>query len=383
MSKDFYQILGVGKDASAEEIKKSYRKLAHKFHPDKGGGKDAEEKFKEINEAYQVLGDETKRANYDRFGSAGFGSGAGGGFNQQGYTGGFGQEGFRMDFDMGGDLGDIFDMFFGGQGRRGQKKKNTGADIVKQVEIDFLDAVHGADLDISFDRLVKCSVCDGTGAKDKELRDCIVCEGKGKVDQMQRTIFGSFRQAAICGECLGTGKVSKQPCNDCGGQGRVKKRETETVEVPAGVEDGMILKLSGKGEAAIKGGQSGDLIIKVRVKQDSYFVRKGNDIFTDNHISFPQAVLGDVINVKTVDGDYEFRIPAGTPGGEVIKITDKGVPYLGNKNKRGYHFVTVVVDIPKSLTNEEKEALINYASVRKEGFNEEGVFDKFKRKIGL
>lgn len=384
MSKDYYEILGVEKNATFDEIKKSYRKLAHKYHPDKGGGKESEEKFKEINEAYQVLSDQTKKANYDRFGSAGFGnsgySGAGPGF-----SGGFGQGGFKADFDFGQDLGDIFDMFFGGGfgSSAGKKRSTRGRDIELIIEVDFLDAVFGKKLSIELNRMVYCTECDGTGAVNKETVKCTTCGGNGYVSRSQNTVFGSFAQKVVCDSCKGEGKIPKDKCNSCSGEGIVRKKSAEEIEMPAGIEDGLVLRVKGKGDVIYKNGEGGDLLLNVRIKKDNYYTRQKNNILTENHISFSQAALGDVAKIKTVDGDYDLRIPAGTQSNQEFIIRGKGVPFLGNGSKRGDQIVKIIVDIPLNLSNKEKEILKEYAGLRGETFNEEGVFDKVKRKMGL
>lgn len=381
MSKDYYQILGVGKDASLDEIKKSYRKLAHKYHPDKTkGDKAAEEKFKEVSEAYKVLSDPAKRSNYDRFGSAGFGSGPGG------YNTAYGPGGFNVDFDFGEDLGDIFDSFFGGGfgGRSARTKTNqNGRDIRIGLEVDFRDAVFGREIDVELENIVKCQVCEGTGSENKKLRDCKNCNGTGVVETVQRTILGSFRQRGVCVECQGTGKKPEKICMECNGNGRKKEKVIESIAVPAGVDNGTVLRIREKGEAAKPGGQAGDLLVEIRVKPDDIFVREQNDILTDKHIDFAAAALGDKIKVKTLDGEYDLRIPAGTQNGKKFRLKGVGVPYLGNEVRRGDQIVKIFVDVPQKLNRLEKEALINYAKARGESYSEEGTIDKVKRKLGL
>lgn len=393
MTKDYYSTLGVKKDASLDEIKKAYRKLAHKYHPDKGGGKEAEEKFKEINEAYQVLSDPAKRGNFDRFGSAGFSGGqAGGGFSgfdpsgfyraSQGSGGGF-----RMDFDMGEDLGDIFDMFFGGGfsgGRtRGKKVDTKGRDLQTTVEVDFVQAVLGAEINISIEKMVKCTECKGTGAKSEELVECSVCKGAGFEEKIQNTLLGQMRQKSVCSNCGGLGKMPKVLCQKCNGQGRIKKQVSQIIDIPAGVEDQMVLRLRGEGEAGLKGGASGDLLIKIKVLSSRDFSRDGNNIVSKKKISFAQAALGAEIKIEMVDGEEKLIIPAGTQNGEKFKIVGRGVPYLGNENKRGDMIVEIEVDVPKKLTEREKDLIRELAELRGEEIKEENVFQRVKRKMGL
>ena len=388
MSKDYYQILGVSKDANLDEIKKAYRKLAHKYHPDKTkGDKESEEKFKEISQAYKVLSDPAKRSNYDRFGTAGFGSGPGGqGYNPGGFSGAYGPGGFNVDFDFGEDLGDIFDSFFGGGfGRRSSQSRANlnGRDMRVAIEVDFMDAVFGRDVDVELENVIVCDACDGTGSENKKLRDCKNCGGTGVVESLQRTILGSFRQRTVCHECGGSGKRPEKECSQCGGEGRLRRKIVETISVPAGVDNGTVLRIKHKGEAPKPGGQAGDLMVELRVKDSNDFQREGNDVLTETHISFVQAVLGDKIGVKTLDGEYELRIPSGTAGGKKFRLKGVGIPFLGNEAKRGDQVVEVIVDIPTRLTVEQKRALIEYAKTRGETFNEEGTLDKVKRKLGL
>lgn len=386
MAKDYYKLLGVEKDASIDDIKKAYRKLAHKYHPDKGGGKDAEEKFKEVNEAYQVLSDPAKRSQYDQFGSA---SGPGGaGFNAgQGFAGGFGfdpRSGAGVNFDMSGDLGDIFETFFGGMPGGGRRRsRNRGNDIQVRLEIDFMEAVRGKEVEFNLEKNASCQTCGGTGAEDKELKKCGECDGQGTVERVQRTILGNIRQRTICPECRGKGEVPKKKCSDCGGQGIKNQIVTEKIDIPKGVEDGMTLRVRGAGEASIGGGENGDLLVNIKIKPDKFFVREGNDVLTEQVITFPQAALGDLIKIKTLDGEEEIRIEAGTPNGKKYRLTGLGIPVLGNDVRRGDQVVEIVVEVPKKMTKEEKEALVKYAELRGESYSEEGVFDKVKRKMGL
>ncbi len=394
MAKDYYSILGIKKDSSADEIKKAYRKLAHKYHPDKGGGKDAEEKFKEINEAYQVLSDPAKRSSYDRFGSAGFSGGGGGqggfsGFDPSGfYRAQGGNGGFRMDFDLGEDLGDVFDMFFGGGfgggGRtRGKKVDTRGRDIQTSLEVDFKQAILGDEIKFSLEKLTRCNECGGTGAKNEELVKCDECGGNGWLDKIQNTMLGQIRQRVVCNSCGGLGKKPKIMCEKCAGQGRFTQKVTQTIDVPAGVENGMVLRIRGEGEAGIKGGESGDLLIKIIVKKDRDFSREGHNILSRQKISFAQAVLGAEIEVQLINGKQTIIIPAGTQNNETFKINGQGVPYLGNETKRGDHIVEIIVDVPKKISKQEKELIEQLAVLRGDKIYEENVFEKVKRKMGF
>jgi len=386
MAKDYYKALGVDKDASIDDIKKAYRKLAHKHHPDKGGGKESEEKFKEINEAYQVLSDPAKRSQYDQFGSTAGPGGAG--FNAgQGFAGGFGfdpRSGAGMNFDMSGDLGDIFDTFFGGMAGGGRRRgRNRGSDIQVRLEINFMDAVNGKEVELNIEKNDHCPDCEGTGAKNKELKKCTECDGQGTVERVQRTILGNIRQRTVCPTCRGKGEEPKQKCEDCDGIGVKQQSVTEKIDIPKGVEDGMTLRVRGGGEASVTGGENGDLLVQVRVKSDDYFIRDGNDVLTERVITFPQAALGDLIKVKTIDGEEEIRVEAGTPSGKKYRLTGLGMPVLGNDVRRGDQVVKIIVEVPKKLTKEEKEALASYAELRGESFSEEGMLDRVKRKMGL
>ncbi len=387
MSKDYYEILGVSKEASLDEIKKAYRKLAHKYHPDKTeGDKVAEEKFKEVSEAYKILSDPAKRSNFDQFGSSGYGAGAGpGGAGPGGFSGGgsYGPGGFNVDF--GDDLGDIFETFFGGgYGRQSRSKKNLdGRDVRVGLKIEFMDAVFGKDVDVELESVKACNECEGTGSKNKKTINCDKCKGSGSVESVQQTILGSFRQRRVCDECYGVGKKPEEVCKVCNGEGRKQQKTAETVSIPAGVDNGTVLRIRGKGEAPKPGGNPGDLLIEIVVDADKYFVRNGSDVYTENNITFPQAVLGGVVSIKTLDGDYDLRIPAGTPSGKKFRLKSMGIPFLGNESRRGDHVVEVDVVIPTKLSKKEKEALVNYAQERGEDFDEEGTMDKVKRKLGL
>jgi len=346
--KDYYELLGVEKGASEEEVKKAFRKMAIKYHPDKNkGNKEAEEKFKEINEAYQVLSDPQKKAQYDQFGTADF-------------NGGFG--GFDGGFDGGfGGFGDIFDAFFGGGGgfSSGRRKNGPtkGADIEVSLNLTFEEAVFGVKKEISINRHEKCETCSGTGAKPgTSPKTCDKCGGTGQIRVQRNTPLGSFVSMNTCDKCGGKGKVISDPCSTCRGTGKERKNRKITVEVPAGVDTGNIIPLRGHGEDGTNGGPAGDLYINLRVASHSTFKRKGFDIHLDTHISFAQATLGVELKVPTVDGDVKYDVPAGTQPGTVFRLKGKGVPRV-NSAGRGDQYVNIIVDVPKSLNDKQKEAL--------------------------
>ncbi len=361
MAKDYYKILGVDKGASTEEIKKAFRKLAHQHHPDKKGGDEA--KFKEINEAWQVLGDENKRKQYDQFGAdfeqqGGFGGGAGWeDFMRAARNGGGG-----MNFDFGnfGGFGDVFgDMFgFGGGGRGGPKRGN---DIQVDVQLEFREAVFGVEKDIRLTKVNACDVCSGSGAEPgSKLNQCGECKGQGQVRRMQQTILGAMQTVVQCAKCHGAGQVPEKECKHCRGEGRVRSESSYKLKIPAGIDTGGAIRLSGKGEYPGKGGQPGDLYVRVHVKADKQLVREGNDIFTDAHVTFPQATLGAQIEIETLDGKKKIEVPEGTQSQQRIRLRDLGVPHL-NSSRRGDHYVTIIVDVPKKINRTAKKLLEDLA----------------------
>lgn len=358
MAKDYYQILGVDKNASPEDIKKAFRKLAHQHHPDKSSGDEA--KFKEINEAYQVLGDKDKRAKYDRFGSSAFQGGSAGfgdmgGFDfSQFYQGGQ-NGGFEMNF---GDLGDMFGDLFGFGHNQNKKQTNQrGRDLEIAIKIDFLKAVFGGEETINLEKQITCKHCQGSGAEpNSQIKTCPDCQGRGFIDQIQRTMLGNIRTQAACPKCNGTGKIIEQPCKECRGQGRTLKKEPLTIKIPAGVSNGQTIKFANQGEAGLRGSSSGDLYINVRVQPHPTLKRDGVNIYSVLPLTFRQAALGDKIEIETVDGPVTLKVPAGTQSGQEILLRGKGVPRLHSYG-RGDHLVEAKVITPKNLTKEQKKAL--------------------------
>lgn len=350
-NKDYYKILGVEKGASADEIKSAYRRLAKKYHPDINKTPEAAEKFKDINEAYEVLGDDKKRANYDQFGSADgpqFGGGAGG-------AGGFG------DFfgGAGGGFGDIFsDIFsaFGGSGSRGRVMEK-GDDIFMNMTISFEEAAFGVEKNVTYSKIEKCSACDGTGAKDgKEYSVCPDCHGSGRVRFQQNTMFGTTIREAGCTRCNATGKIIKEKCSACSGKGYKKINKTLKVKVPAGIDDGQTIRMRGEGNAPVREGVSGDLNIRIAVTPHKILVRKGNDIYLDLYIPFTQALLGTKVEIPTLKGPYTLTIPELTASGTVMRLKNKGVKIL-NREAYGDMLVSIKAEPPKSLDKATKKLL--------------------------
>ena len=371
MSKrDYYEVLGVGKDASKDEIKKAYRKLARKYHPDVSKEENAEDKFKEAKEAYEVLGDEQKRAQYDQFGHAG---------PQSGGFGGFG--GGAQDF---GGFGDIFDMFFGGGGaRRNPNAPQQGADLQYTMTLDFEEAVFGKETEITIPKEEKCDTCDGSGAKPgTKKKTCPHCQGSGQLNQEQNTPFGKVVNRRACHYCQGTGEIIPDKCEDCGGTGRVKKNVTIKVSIPAGIDEGQQIRVSGKGEPGKNGGPPGDLFVVIAIKPHEFFRREGDHIFLELPITFAQAALGDEISVPTVHGKVMFKIPAGTQTGKIFRLKGKGSPNVRGHGHGDQH-VKVRVVTPTKLTSEQKELLKQFnESTDNEPIsedNDESFFSRFKK----
>jgi len=351
MKKDYYEVLGVSRDATKSEIKKAYRRLALKYHPDKSKEPDAEEKFKEISEAYAVLSDDEKRKQYDMYGHAGIDS-------QYNYEDIFRGADFSDIFrDLGFNFGfdDIFQHFFSGFGgrRRGQQR---GRDILYRMTISLEDAYFGGEKEIQIRRKEKCPECNGSGkAKGSKVVECPVCNGSGQVKQTSRTPFGHFTQITVCPECNGRGEIIENPCKRCRGTGVVERQRKIKVKIPKGVTDGTRLRLAGEGEAGEMGAPPGDMYLEIYVKEHDKFVRRGNDLVTTKKISYPEAVLGNEVEVKTMDGKSKLRIPPGTQNGERFVLKGKGMPTL--RGGHGDMIVQVAVDVPKKISGRERELL--------------------------
>ncbi|MCD8355592.1 MAG: molecular chaperone DnaJ [Clostridia bacterium] len=352
--RDYYEVLGVSKGATDDEIKKSYRKLARKYHPDLNkDNPEAAEKFKEIGEAYEILSDKEKRARYDQFGFAGvdpnYGAGQGGGFG-----GGFGFE------DV--DLGDIFGSFFGGGFGGGSRTNRAnaprqGESVRRTVMLSFEEAAFGCEKEIEIDRVEKCTECGGTGAeKGYTPETCSNCHGSGTVQQTQRTPFGAFSSTGPCPNCRGTGKIIKKPCKKCRGTGQERRTRKLSVKIPAGIDDGQSVALRGQGGAGVNGGPAGDVIVTVAIRPHPLFQRDGYDVWCDVPISYAQACLGDKLIVPTVDGKVEYTMPAGTQPGTVFRMRGKGIQAVNGRG-RGDQFVKVILEVPKNLSDEQKELL--------------------------
>lgn len=367
MAQDLYEVLGVSKTASEDEIKKAYRKLAKKYHPDlHPGDKEAEAKFKEINDAYEVLGDSKKRSNYDQFGTADPMNGGYGGFSGfNGFTGGFNGSGFEFTGGFGG-INDIFEEFFGGGGSRQASSEGgprKGANISVAVEVSFEDAANGITKEIEVEKLVKCSTCKGTGAKPgTNVNTCKACSGTGRVITYQNTILGRIQTSRTCQVCGGEGKVIDTPCQTCRGKKYVKKKVKINVQIPAGIDNNQTISLRGQGQPGEKGGPDGDLRVLVKVRAHKLFRRDGNNLYCEIPITFVQAAVGAVIEVPTLSGRVKFDLPEGTQPGTKFRLKGKGI-----KDVNGYGvgdmYITVNVEVPKKLNSEQKEALNKFAEV--------------------
>ncbi|MFP3124595.1 molecular chaperone DnaJ [Ectobacillus funiculus] len=370
MSKrDYYEVLGVSKTASKDEIKKAYRRLAKKYHPDVSTEPDATEKFKEVQEAYEVLSDDTKRAQYDQFGHAGPNQGFGGGGFDGGDFGGFGFE-------------DIFSSFFGGGGgrRRDPNAPRQGADLQYSMMLSFEEAIFGKETEVELASDENCDTCHGSGAKPGTSKDtCSHCGGTGQVSVQQNTPFGRIVNRRACEHCRGTGQIIKEKCTTCHGAGKVRKRKKINIKIPAGIDDGQQIRISGKGEAGINGGPPGDLYVVVRVRQHEFFERNGDDVICEMPLTFAQAALGDEVEVPTVHGKVKLKIPAGTQTGTEFRLKGKGAP-----NVRGYgqgdQYVIVRVVTPTKLTSRQKELLTELAKDGHEDLHkDDSLFAKLKR----
>jgi molecular chaperone DnaJ len=357
--RDYYDVLGISKNASADEIKKAFRKLAIEHHPDRGG---QEDKFKEINEAYEVLKDPEKRTRYDQFGHAGVGNDQSAGFGGGGFN-----QGQSMNFDFGDlGLGDIFGSFFGGNQQR-QHRPTQGQDIETNIDISFEDAIFGTEVKLSLNILSKCDHCKGeTVEPGYLLKTCSQCSGSGQIVNVARTIFGNIQQASICPTCDGTGKVPEKLCSVCHGKGTTHRDQKISLKIPAGIEDGSVIRLRERGQAIARG-QNGDLYVNVRVKPHKQLTREGSLILSKEHVSIVDAALGAEIEVHTVDGPVKMKVPAGTQGGTDFKLSNHGVPNM-KSGSRGAHIVTIVVDTPTKLSREQKELLEKFNSNDKKAF---------------
>ena len=352
--RDYYEVLGVTKGVSEADLKKAYRKVAKKYHPDTNpGDKEAEEKFKEAAEAYAVLSDPEKRAKYDQYGHAAFEQGGG--------PGGFG--GFDFS-DMGDIFGDIFgDMFGGGSRQRQSNGPVKGANIKTTVRVSFTDAVFGTQTELELPLKDECTVCHGTGAQPgHQPETCSKCAGKGQVVYTQQSLFGMARTVSVCPDCGGSGKIIKYKCSNCAGSGYVKSKKKIQVAIPAGIDNGQSIRIRAKGEPGINGGERGDLLVTVLVDRDPRFQRQEYDLYSSEPITFTQAALGGKITVTTIDGPYELEIKPGTQTDTKVKLKGKGVPTLRNKTVRGDHYITLVVQVPDKLTEEQKSILNQYAN---------------------
>ncbi|MFE5319954.1 molecular chaperone DnaJ [Paenibacillus sp. NPDC056579] len=368
MSKrDYYEVLGVGKDASQDDIKKAYRQMARQYHPDVNKADDAEQKFKEAKEAYDVLSDDQKKAQYDRFGHVDPNQGMGGGF------------GGNADF---GGFGDLFDMFFGGQGqRRNPNAPQRGNDLQYTLTIEFKEAVFGKETDIHIPRTETCDTCHGNGAKPgTKPETCTTCKGTGQQEVVQNTAFGRIVNRRVCSTCGGQGVTIKEKCGTCHGSGKVKKQRTIHLNIPAGVDDGAQLRVSGEGESGTRGGPSGDLYVVIRVKPHDFFEREGDDIYCEIPLTFAQAALGDEIEIPTLTEKVKLKIPAGTQTDTYFRLKGKGVPRLRGYGQGDQH-VKVVVVTPTNMNEEQKELLREFSRLSGENTHEQqqSIFERMKK----
>lgn len=365
--RDFYEVLGVQKNASSDELKKAYRKLAKQYHPDLNKDKeDAAEKFKEASEAYEVLSDENKRRQYDQFGHAAFDNGAGG---AGGGFGGFG--------DFMGGFGDIFDSFFGGGTTRQRNGPVRGSDLRMELSITFEEAAFGVTKEVRVTKDVVCDTCGGSGAKKgTDASTCGTCGGTGQIRQQRNTAFGSFVNVVDCPDCGGKGTIIKDPCSDCGGRGILRKPKTLKVNIPAGIDNAQIITLRGEGSAGQRGGPSGDLQIYVYVEPHKFFSREGYDLYLEMPVSFVDAALGTELTVPTLDGKAKYKMGAGTQTGTVFRLKDKGVQHL-RSSRKGSLYVKVVVEVPKKLSDKQKSLLKEFDKQMK---HKKSFFDRVKGK---
>lgn len=348
MGKDYYKILGVEKSASTDEIKQAYRKLALKYHPDKGGGDEAEAKFKEASEAYSVLADDSKRKQYDQFGSTFEGSGGQGGFDFSNFNSG----------DFAG-FEDIFENFFGGSfgGRaRGRRDITRGKDLEVMVEVTLEEAVFGVERELNLTLETACDNCDATGSANKKLKSCVQCGGSGHVSVTRQTMFGAVRQSAVCNECNGSGEVPEERCKVCKGAGKLMQNQKIALKIPAGIDDGQTIRVSGKGGSGIRGGKSGDLYVVIRVMPSREYRRDGMNLYKSMDVPYTTLVLGGSIDMETLHGNVKLKVPGGTQVGEVFKVKGYGVPGLEHKAK-GDLFVQIGITVPQRLTLKQRKLL--------------------------
>lgn len=373
--RDYYEVLGVSKSASEDEIKKAYRKVAKQYHPDLNpGDAAAEAKFKEAGEAYAVLSDPQKRQQYDQFGHAAFDQTAGGGAG--GYGGGFG------GFGGFGDFTDIFESFFGGGGSSSRRSSGPqkGRDVHVHYDITFEEAIFGTKKEIPVTKDVICDACNGTGSKSKNAKTCTYCHGTGRIYVRQNSILGTIQREVTCDQCHGTGNIIDDPCPKCGANGRYRKNVKIEVDIPAGIDDGQTLSVRGQGSPGTKGGPAGDLLVTIRVKAHPKFKRDGYHIYSEMPIRFSQAALGDEVEVDTVDGKVKYTIAPGTQTGSVFRLKGKGVPYLRSSG-RGDHYVTVKVQVPTKMNEKQKDALRMFDDLlegREPAEGKKGIFGKKK-----
>ena len=363
--RDYYEVLGVSKNATDKEIKKAYRQLARKYHPDNNKDADAEAKFKEVSEAYEVISDANKRKAYDQYGHAGVSGFGAGGYSGSpyGYSDGQGFSGSEY-YDMGDIFGqffrnsgfsdsDMFSSFFGGGSTRQKRKSDKGTDIRYSIDLDFISAIKGGDFEVEITRDVTCSACEGTGAKDKKSKKCSTCGGVGQVRQVRNSFFGQMSVVSVCPECEGSGEIPEHKCENCMGTGVVKSKKKIKITVPKGAYDGMVLRFGGGGNHVKGVKEPGDLYIQLNVKEHANFQRQGNDIYSEEKIDIYTAVLGGIKEIGTVLGTVKLKIPTGTQSGSIFKIKGEG-SYLLGKESRGDHFVRIIVEIPSKANREQK-----------------------------
>ena len=374
--RDFYEVLGVEKTASADEIKKAYRKAAMKYHPDRNpGDKEAEAKFKEAGEAYEVLSDDDKRSRYDQFGHQGVDPNFNPGFG--GFGGGFGG---GSGFGGFGDFGDIFSDFFGGGASRSsaQNAPRRGENVASRLELTFEEAAFGVEKEVSATRIENCAKCSGSGSADGAVDTCTRCGGSGQIRTTQNFMGMAMQATSPCPVCSGRGKVIKNPCTTCKGKGKVRRTQKVNVKVPAGVDEGQMVRVHGQGNVGTNGGPAGDLLVEIILKRHKLFERDGANVLCELPISFTQAALGATIEIPTLDGKMTYDLPEGTQTGTTFRLREKGIPYVNNRSRRGDQLVTVVVEIPTRLNREQKELLRQFEESLGETPKRKKFFDTIK-----